>query len=161
MLTFINVTAWALMLGLPLFGLRRGSGAILCVGIYVFLFSILIVVLAPTMATALPVLSGASHAVNLGWWQLLLFIPLFGLSFPLGMFLNRFLAHSFEPFEETAGLVIGMVVGFIAARAFLGAMTLCTTGTDLQVAVEQLFLVRQTVALDGFRGVEEWFTTLN
>jgi hypothetical protein len=54
MLLCINITAWALIIGFALFGIRRGSGPILCIGIYVLVFSILVALCAPGLANTLP-----------------------------------------------------------------------------------------------------------
>jgi len=161
MVLFINLMAWAVLLSLPLFGIRRGSTPIFCIGLYIVLFSILASVFAPTLADTLPPVIGADPAVNTGWWLLILFIPLFAASFPLGLFLNRFLAHSFEPFEEILGMFIGLMVGFIAVRILLGAVSMCATESQLHAAIDHLFLVRQMVALDGFHGMQQWFSNLN
>ena len=160
MLLFINLTAWALMIGLALFGIRRGSGPILCIGIYVLVFSILVALSAPGLADALPPMVGAADEVNVGWWQLVLFIPLLALAFPLGLFMNRFWGHSLEPFEEIVGMFIGLAVAFIAVRTLLGSVSMCASESEIHAAVDQLFLVKQTVALDGFHSAQHWFSNL-
>ena len=161
MLTIINILAWLLLLGLPFIGFRRGSGPMLCIGIYVLLFSLLIAVVSPSLGASMPVVPTLDVTVNTGWWQIVMFIPLLGLSFPLGLNLNRFLAYTIEPFEEVVGMAIGLVVAVIALRTFLGGVSLCTSGTDLQASIDQLFLVRQVVELDGYHGVQSWFTNLH
>lgn len=160
MLLFINIAAWALIIGLALFGIRRGSGPILCIGIYVLVFSILVTFAAPGLANALPPMIGASDVVNTGWWQLVLFVPLLAMAFPLGLFMNRFWGHSLEPFEEIVGMFIGLAVAFIAVRTLLGAVTMCASESDMHAAINQLFLVRQTVALDGFHSAQHWLSNL-
>lgn len=160
MLLCINITAWALIIGLALFGIRRGSGPILCIGIYVLVFSILVALCAPGLADSLPPMIGADPAVNTGWWQLVLFVPLLALSFPLGFFMNRFWGHSLEPFEEILGMFIGLAVAFIAVRTLLGAVHMCSSESEIHAAVNQLFLVKQTVALDGFHSAQQWFSNL-
>jgi hypothetical protein len=161
MVLFINLMAWAVLLSLPLFGIRRGSTSIFCIGLYIVLFSILVTMLAPSLADTLPPVIDADPAVNTGWWQLILFIPLFAASFPLGLFLNRFIGHSFEPFEEILGMFIGLVVGIIAVRILLGAVSMCAAESQLHAAIDHLFLVRQMVALDGFHGMQQWFSDQN
>lgn len=161
MLAVINITAWALVLGFPLYGMRRGAMQMVCIGAYILFFSVLIVLLAPGFAEAVPLVHG-SRACNTGWWQLLLFIPLLGLAFPLGIFTNRFLAHTFEPFEEILGLLAGLVVAFIAVHAYLGAIILCSvTDPQLHAFVNHLFLVREVVSLDSFHGAQQWLLNLN
>ena len=161
MIVIVNVVAWALLLGLPIFGHRRGSGAIICVGIYVFLFQLLAKTLAPALASSCPLVIGAGDHVNAGWWQLALFLPLLALAFPLGRYLNRVMAQSFEPFEEIVSTAIGAVVALIAVQTFLSAVVLCSVGTGMYVSIEQLFLVRQVVALESFRELRQWLTNLN
>jgi hypothetical protein len=160
MLIFINIAAWAVLLTLPVFGIRRGSSAILCIGIYVLVFSFLVAAAAPTLAEALPPMVGVKDEVNIGWWQLVLSAPLFALAFPLGLYMNRFMVYSFEPFEEILGMIIGLAVGFVVIRTMLGAINLCASETEFHAAVNQLFLMRQTVALDGFHGMQQWFANL-
>jgi len=161
MILFIDITAWVILLSLPLFGIRRGSTAVLCIGIYVLVFSILSAVAAPILANSLPPLAGVKDEVNIGWWQLVLFLPLLALSFPLGLYMNRFLVYTFEPFEEILGLLIGLAVGFVAIRTLLAAVSMCASASDLHLAVNQLFLVRQTVALDSLHGMQQWFSNLS
>jgi len=160
MLIFINITAWVVLLSMLLFGLRRGSSTILCIGVYVMVFSILVAMAAPSLAESLPPMIGVKNQVNIGWWQLVLFLPLLALSFPLGLYMNRFVVYSCEPFEEILGMLIGLVVGFLALRTMLGAINMCVSESDLHASINQLFLVRQTVALDGFHGMQQWLSNL-
>jgi|GEM_PF-2325610 len=160
MLIFINISAWVILLSLTLFGIRRGSSAILCIGIYVMVFSILVAMAAPSLAESLPPMIGVKNQVNIGWWQFVLFLPLLALSFPLGLYMNRFVVYSCEPFEEILGMLIGLVVGFLVLRTMLGAINMCVSESDLHASINQLFLVRQTVALDGFHGMQQWLSNL-
>ncbi len=159
-LAIINVTAWGMLLGLPLYGVRSGSAKILCIGLYAFVFRIVTEGVSGPLAASTPLLPGASEIINTGAWQLVLYLPLLALAFPLGLFLNRFLAHSLEPFDEVVGFGIGILVAFIAVRTFLGAVALCSTGQELHASVSDLFLVRQCVALESWHGLKGWFTGL-
>lgn len=159
--TLINLTAWGLLLGLPIFGLRRGSSKMLCVGIALLLCRLLVQAISPSLASSTQLMPGAGADANIGAWQLVLLIPLIVGAFPLGLFLHRFVVYNIDPFEEVIGFMIGIFIAVLVVQTFLSAVHMSTTHSEMQASVSRMFLVRQCVMLEGWHGIQHWFHNLN
>jgi hypothetical protein len=151
----------ALLIGFPYYGLRKGSSVLLVTGLCIAIFWGLASLLIPVLASVAPL--GGAHVpkVSVGIWSIILFFPVVILAIPLGIFLDRFLQWTFDPFDWLVGVVIGCIIGFTTARIFLHAVLGAYSGTPEQALLESQFIVRQVYYLDGWDGLVRWITGLH
>ena len=149
MLIIITISGWGIFLGLLAFGLRRGSSAMFCTGLLLLGAMLLSSLLSPSFAQ--PSSDGHTSAqVMQGYWQLFLFLPLAIIAFPLGAYINRFLQWSIDPFDHLLGFIFGLFTAGIIVRFVLITLLLIASSAPDYPVMDKLFLVRQTVHLEGW-----------
>lgn len=145
LLTIVTIVAILMLIGLPLFGLQRGSAVVFFVG--------LLVILSGLSADAIGV-SAAQRAehpmVTRGVVTLWVFIPLFLASFPLGAYMSRFYPMNFDPFDFLFSFTFGLVVAFMGLHFFLRPLVYSVEGKPEHAALQKTFIVRQVVYRDGW-----------
>jgi len=158
MLIFVTICCWAILLGITIFCSHRGSSAGVCLGISLLCGVLLSSVLSPGMAHWLPVSARDAIACQ-GYWTMILFFFFSILGFALGIFLNRFIVWSFDPFDKIAGFMVGVVVAGLMAHYFLTTALLMTHGTQTNKDLNQLGVVRQIAHLEGWKSFTKWVVT--
>ena len=160
MIILVSTLSWILLIGFPLYGLRRGSGVIFCTGLILLVAHLLALGTSPMLAREIALVPSADQTVNAGWWRVVIFVPCFLAAFPLGHFLNRMVALSFEPFDHVLGMVLGLIVAAVVLNGFFGAVLYTVSSDPQQHAYQHLFLARQFVYLDGVHSIQGWFNDL-
>ncbi|MHB9134091.1 MAG: hypothetical protein ACYDBB_23725 [Armatimonadota bacterium] len=157
----ITILVWLLLIGLPYFALRRGSGPTIFTGVCVILFQLLAMAIASHHVGGMAGASRVQEHVQQGVWQLAIFLPLFVLAFPLGSYINRFFQINYEPFEALISLVLGIVFAFIAVRFMLGSLVFAFAASSEYATLHSSFLVQQLVDLRGWHGFTHWMANLS
>ncbi len=159
MLTAITILGWTLFLAITFYGLYRGSSAMLCTGVLLVCATLLASQVAPTLAAMNP--GTHQHAIiSQGYWQLFLSLCLGALAFPLGAYLNRYLQWSIDPFDHLLGLLLGMFTGGMLIHFVLAGILLISHGSPDYKQLDNLFIVRQLVYMDGWKSFTLWIKTL-
>lgn len=157
---FAHAVAVAILIGLPLYGTRRGSAPMLCIGAALIVGAMLTHGLALPLSTILPLGGQPDTNASLGLWRLLLLVPVFVAAFPVGAYLHRYIIFTFDPFDFLAGLLVGVVVAGLFTQQLLGAWVMAVDGSPAQELLADSVLVRQLVYGDGWRAFFAWMTHL-
>jgi hypothetical protein len=152
----ITVLVVGLLLGIPLWGSRKGLVHVLTVGLCLVLAEIAVVLLVPLLSHALPIGSARGPAAVAGWWHFILWSIFTIAAFPIGAYLTRFTSWNLEPFDNLLGLLSGVVLGFVVSRILLSSLVQMYTGDPFYEVMQQHALVRQIVFLDSWHAFTGW-----
>lgn len=159
MVPFIAWASWGLIVGLPLYGIRRGSASIFSFGMCVLLASVITLAAAPPLAEAFPL--GHHLLVAQGLWRLMLFLPLFIAAFPLGAVLHRFFIFTFDPYDWVVGLLLALLISLFVVRTILSSSLLFYLHQPEFDTLNMFFLTRHLVALDSWHALLAWMNSLH
>ena len=157
----VHILSYVLLIGFAYYGLRKGTSTILVTGLSIAILWAVVGLLVPVLAGVAPLGGGHDPQASKGIWSIILFLPVVIGAIPLGIYVNRFLQWSFDPFDWLVGLVIGCIIGFTTTRIFLDAVLHAYSGTPEQAILESQFIVRQVYSLDGWHAVVRWITSLH
>jgi hypothetical protein len=157
---FATAMAVALLVGLPLYGIRRGSAQMFCVGIVLVIGALLAHALALALSELVPLGGRPGTDTSFGMWRLVFLVAVFLAAFPLGGYLSRYLTFTFDPFDFLAALCIGLFAAGVFAQHMLGALVMTTDGTHAHALMADSFLIRQLVYGDGWHSFFAWITNL-
>ena len=160
MVIIVNCAFWIIVVGLFLYGLRRGGSALLGIGVLLVLAAMLASWLAPICTSCFPTANQDTTTYS-GIWQLILMLLLGGTAFPLGIYLNRFLQWSLDPFDQFIGGILGIIIAVIVTHYLLGSFLLIYHHGEEAAILDRLTVVRQIVYLDGWNTLIHWFATLS
>lgn len=143
----INLAAWLLVIGLPIYGLYRGSGNLLFTGLLVAATGLLL----HLMHQALVGLFGAD-ALATSICQLVLFLACCCLAFPAGIRINRIFQVNLDPFDFVVGFLFGGVTAIVIVHfSLLFLLGTYPRSAQARIALLRTSAVQQFVKFDAWR----------
>lgn len=151
----VSIFAVCVLVGLPLYGIRGGSGALLFSGLLVLLFGLFVKLLSSPIAGLFP-----HQPATAGWVQIAIFLLLCCAAIPLGVLMNQFVQMSIDPFDWSLGAFFGLATGVVALHFFLIFLLTVYQGTPLQAEIAQTFFVRNFVNFEGWHSFSNYMANL-
>lgn len=148
------------LLGMPLFGLRWGSGRVVFLALVWFIAGSLARNCGAALADMWP-LGDATASMNQGIWSLIVFGVLAVLGIPMSFWLHRLLPWTLDPFDGIIGMLLGIAAGVIVLHfVFIGVLHIADQ-TPLHATLSEHALVRQCVYLEGWHRFATWLSALH
>lgn len=157
----ITLLAIVIIIGCAMIGTRGGLGSALCSSVIVIMAMLAVPGIAFLLSGSMPLTHRVGTSSSQGMWQIILFVALAIAAIPLGAYLQRFILFNVDPFDNALGLVFGVVMGLLVMRFILISVLMAAQGLPLLAELEQSFVVRQIVYLDGWHAVSYWMMNLS
>lgn len=137
----INLLCWLVVIGVPLYGIYRGGGSLLFVGLLITLAGFLLQKLQPLLV----VLLGEQQPATGYDILLALFLCACIAAFPLGTRINRIVQLSLDPFDFVLGAVFGLAAAVASMHFSLVFLLMAVAGTPEHARLIHTSAVHQLV----------------